>query len=967
RHHDDEKVVFTNAATDPYTNANQGTALLGQNQIVLNDSIGVSNYDVGHIFTRACTDVGGVAGGPVCNDGTKGRGVTCQYTNLIEIVESVMTHELGHQFSASHSWNNCPSSLGQYAASTALEPGSGSTIMSYAGLCGNQNIVFDNDLYFHGASLNQIYFFIENGGGNTCGQRIDTENMFPDLSLPYTNGFSIPKSTPFELTATASDPDGDNLSYCWEGMNPGPVNDIGIQTQNRPTPLFRSFPPTSSPTRVFPRLNTILAGTQSNAEVLPVFSRDLKFRCTVRDNDDLIGGVVWEEVNFKVAEQAGPFKVEFPNLSTDLLVVGAFLEFRWDVANTDKNPVNCQNVNILLSLDGGFTYPIALAENTPNDGSEFIVIPDQTSGSARIKVEAADNIFFDLSDENFIITAPTEPGYALGINPINQQACLPDNITIDINTFSLLDYDSLIQLEVLDGLPSGATAEFSVNPVQASQTSVLTINLQDVTVEGDYTFSLRATAPETDTIVREIQFNTVSNDYSQFAIKGPVDGSSGLTQLPEFSWRGVTAADSYEIEVSTSPAFGDSIKYSSNGIVDTVHFPNILLESNTLYYWRVRPSNSCGVGEFTEVSAFHTESLSCAIFEADNVPINISAQGTPTIESILPITIGGTVSDVNIPVFKGSHDLVKHLDVKLISPAGTEVLLFTDLCGNTSFFDIGFDDESPTDLPCPPIDRNVHKPQNALSVLDGENAQGDWKMQLEVTNTAGEGGALDAWSLELCSNVNLSSPVLVINDTLLVNPGNSRFITNEFLLTEDENNGSFELTYTLVTLPRNGKVFFEEEELVIGSQFSQGDLNFSRVRYEHAGDDKQLDDFKFTVADGEGGWLGILQFDVSIDSDFTISTKEALADTFIELFPNPASQEVTLRFAEAITTDLQLSIFDLQGRQLRLLEYDAIQSSLPRLQDKFSLNVSTLPQGVYLLRLQTSEGVLTKRLVLQRE
>ena len=306
---DNDKLIFTDPDTDPYENSNVGGELLDQNKFYLDGVIGENNYDIGHVLTGGCIDVGGVAGGSVCGD-NKGRGVTCNFSpNILFIVSEIMAHEVGHQFTAGHSWSNCPGNMGQLASSSAFEPGSGSTIMSYSGSCGAQNVQFGSDLYFHVGSLTQMSNFsrIASSPGSACPDPIPTGNSYPDIEWPYENGFYIPISTPFELDAIATDMEGDALTYCWEQYNLGPVSDLGMPFGNAPT--FRSFPPTTQTNRVFPKLTDVISNQSTTVEVLPTYSRNLKFRLTVRDNNPEIGGTVWEEVSFEATEAAGPFLV----------------------------------------------------------------------------------------------------------------------------------------------------------------------------------------------------------------------------------------------------------------------------------------------------------------------------------------------------------------------------------------------------------------------------------------------------------------------------------------------------------------------------------------------------------------------------------------------------------------------------------------------------------------------------------
>ncbi len=401
-----DQLIFTDPNTDPFTN-NDGEAMLEENQAVVDGTIGSANYDIGHVFS---TGGGGIAYlGVVCFAGYKAQGVTGSSAPIGDPYDiDYVAHELGHQFGANHTFNgssgNCSGS--NRNASTAYEPGSGSTIMAYAGICAPQNLQSFSDAYFHSISFDEIVAYTNSYFGNSCAVKINTGNNAPVVTVPA-GGFYIPKGTPFSLTGSAADPDNDILTFCWEEFDLGPAG--APETPSGNAPIFRSWTPGSSPTRYFPRLQDLVNNVFVKGEILPSYSRSLNFRLIARDNKAGGGGVNYNNVSFFVDGEAGPFLVTSPN--TNLTWQGNTVQnITWDVANTDVSSVNCANVNILLSLDGGFTYPIILAENTPNDGNENVTLPDTASASARIKVEAADNIFFDISNQNFVIekTIPVE-------------------------------------------------------------------------------------------------------------------------------------------------------------------------------------------------------------------------------------------------------------------------------------------------------------------------------------------------------------------------------------------------------------------------------------------------------------------------------------------------------------------------------------------------------------------------------
>jgi len=402
-------LIYTNPATDPYTDGD-ALAMLPENQTTIDNIVGTANYDIGHVFG------GQNAGGrgaytSVCQPATKAQGATALSSPIGDFFSvKYVCHELGHQFGAHHIFNsnaatNCSANR---TATTAWEPGSGSTIMSYSGLCAGQDIQSNSDPYFNIGSFEEMRAFIVT---TTCAVVAGTGNTPPAVGGPP-SGLTLPVGTPFSLTATGADAEGDALVYSWQELDLGSAGGpTDAQVANDNVPLFRALPPTTSPTRYFPQLSDVVNNTATVGERLPTVTRRLTFKCVAKDLHQgslgVIGGVTTSDsVKLRVTSAAGPFVVTSPNTPLGW-VGGSTYSVTWNVAGTTANGVNCALVNVRLSTDGGYTYPTALALNAPNNGTATVTLPNVATTQARIMVAAADNYFFDISNTNFTISSPS--------------------------------------------------------------------------------------------------------------------------------------------------------------------------------------------------------------------------------------------------------------------------------------------------------------------------------------------------------------------------------------------------------------------------------------------------------------------------------------------------------------------------------------------------------------------------------
>lgn len=958
-HPDNDTLIFLNPSTDPYRVPNLGSALLGENPPIINTRINVNSYDLGHVFTNRCDDVGGVVSGRACDNAGKARGVTCDASgNIVRTVENIMVHEVAHQFAVSHSWNNCPGNDGQRAGQAAFEPGSGSTIMSYQGACGTANNMsfISSPQYYHIGSIQQFINFSRGGFGETCADLSPVNNNEPEIVWPYTNGFAIPLSTPFMLEANATDPDGDALLFNWEQYDLGNANNLCDQNAN--SPLFRSLPP--SPTgnqRYFPAQNTVRRGLNDCEEQLPLFDRELNFRLTARDRNPLGGGTVWQQLTFNVDGNAGPFRVTSQTSLAETYAAGSFINVTWDVANTNVAPVNCQAVNILLSMDDGITFPYILSENTVNDGAEGVTLPVVEGDRARIKVEAADNIFYQLSPSRFNIVTPTAPGFTFVPSNTTNFICLPQLGEVEFFTAPLLGYDSTLTLRIANTLPSGVVANLSETQIVPGSSSMLSVDFSAFNQTDSVRIVIEASGPSVDTALREILFDVVSNDFSDLSLIGPFDGQSGLSGLPVFSYTPSSRATRHILQVSDDPLFG----LGTTEIIDPDPAGSDLgqlLALNSVYFWRILPSNRCGDDFDVATNAFHTFAANCQSYTNDE-PLIIPANLRETVNATISIAESGQVNDLNVPIVDVQFANMQDIRVVLEAPDGTEARLYSRRCQGDRLL-TGFDDESPITFSCnpPPIDGGLRKPQNPLSIFNGKEIQGDWNLRVEALEPSTSGGQFRNFEIEFCANIVSQAPTLDLN-LVEVPLGGFQILERSVLSANDPDNGSTDLEFIVVTLPTRGHLELYGSVLSIGDRWNMSQSQTGALVYvDDNGVTPGTDSMSIVLTDNSGNLIATPTINFDIAEGFVVSNQNIEASSVeMLLAPNPTQAFTTVRWG-APSQGGQLNIIDGQGRLVA-------QQQVADGQRDAQIDMSTMPKGVYHINYRGEEGTRTLRLIVQ--
>lgn len=953
---ENDKLIQLDPATDPYTKPTEGRTCMGQNTDVVNSILGSSNkYDLGHVYTNNCTDVGGVAMlGSICQS-NKGAGCSCYYAGLITITVQVTSHEMGHQLSANHTFNNCTSDS-QNAGDNGFEPGGGSTIMGYGGLCPGNNFVNANDDYYHNGSLVEIYSHIRSttGGAFGCAEKVPTSNNLPEVSINVPQGKVIPKGTPFVLDGSGSDPDGDRLYFNWEQKDgSGTLCPLGEPSGT--CPLFRSIAPDTLSYRIFPRPLRLLAGQNTDDEVLPQYSREINFSLTARDKNPEGGMAVWKTLKIVADANAGPFKVTKPN-EGEQYEAGQIIDVTWDVANTDKAPINCKYVDIYLSRKSALHVSdknlTLIAGRVPNDGSAQVQLNGTLGSDARILIKGVDNIFFDISNFRFTIAKSSKPRAYVDVDKYYEKVCLPNASIVNIKTEAIEGFTGNLNYAV-GGLPQGINASFTKSSAPVGEGNELKFDIDNVVPSGIYRLAYYIINETNDSIAKEIELEVTSTDFSSLASLTPLNGEKDA-ELPTFTWNKSGNATSYKLEVSKDPTFA-STEFSTT-VTDSTYRHFKTFDKKSVFYWRVRAINACKEGPWTDIQSFGTLTQDCKLYSASGLPSNISGSGTPMIESRINVPTGTNISDVNVTKLKINHANFIDLTGTLVSPSGKRVVLWDKICEKSLNIEVLIDDQAPNNFSCSNTASGQYRPKEKLEGFNGLDATGAWVLEIKDSKS-GNGGKLDAFDLEICASVSVENPVLVKDNLLTVLPTDIGTINSNYLLAEDKNNTAAELTFTVTKTPIYGALRLNGNALAIGSTFTQDDINNNRLTYVFTSNVLLPinDGFNYLVKDTEGGWFGVNTFNIQVEK--TNATNDLLDESLINVYPNPSTGLLNVELRQGATSFNKVKMYSAMGK----LVY---QQQL--LGKNLTIDMSEQLNGIYFVEFTNGLNRVIKKIILTR-
>lgn len=880
-----DTLIFFDPASDPYTNSNLG-AMLTENTETISNRIGLANFDIGHVFG---TDAGGLAQlGCVCT-ANKAAGASAPF-GVYSGVHFYLTpcHEIGHQLGATHSFNLCDNQ--NETSSSGYEPGSGSTIMSYAGAsnCGPNYVQGRSDAYFHSFSIQQMKQFVRAGIGSLCGTLNPLVQNEPMTTILSPTGIAIPILTPFELEGRAIDDFSDPMTFTWEELDLGVKSILGQPSGT--APLFRSYSPTTSPTRIFPTLSSVLSNQKMSTEVLPSTTRDLNFRFLARDNDPLGGGTHWSDFQIRAIHTAGPFRIS--NLNTkDTFYRNEPVYLAWDVANTDRMPISTKKVTIYWTDKGGQSFDLVLKRDIPNDGGEWITLPDAATTKGRIKIKATDNVYFDINDADLTVLDQLNPALTTWSEPDLLPLCEGGlgEVTIKTSTTSSNDTIQLLATSAL----SNFSLQFSKLRLTKNDSARLFIRLHMNRFIEDSSLHIKGINTRTkDTISFHLRINIIQlkNRYIS-----PANNQDQVATSPLFRWEKTSPDNEYLIEVAENPTFKTIVWSRSIQPSDTTAVPDVPFKTNTVYYWRIRPKEYC-FSDAIPFVVFHTQSIACKTFQPIDLPKFISATGTPRIISEIIVEDIFHISQITIPLVKGTHEFIGDLRVSLKAPSGDSIIIWNQLCNNLSNFHLGFEDDAAIPLTCPLTDRKLHKSQEPLGGLIHTTTKGSWKLQIQDLNN-GSGGSLDDWALQLCGALIQNGPFIKTNDTVEVIELQSKIIDITHFEALDIDSGPNNIKFILLKDPGNGQLIKNTADvLTIGSEILQSDINSGRIVFRaNRVNADTLESIPLLLMDEKNNWSGIQTLTVRVIKDITIPIHhQASRSRLLQAYPNPFYEEVSL-------------------------------------------------------------------------
>tara|TARA_B110000285_G_scaffold211250_1_gene253778 strand:- start:1293 stop:5123 length:3831 start_codon:yes stop_codon:yes gene_type:complete len=743
----DDSLLYEDPESDPFTGSFEEEL-----QNTLDEIIGDDAYDVGHLFDYGQPNGDAGCIGCVCASGSKGRGYSThpfrdifggEYRNDYFDLDYA-AHEIGHQFGALHSFSFDAEGTGYNA-----EPGSGSTIMGYAGIAGEDNVQLHGDPYFHYYSIQNILEELPTFGCAT------TESYNLDVfTIDAGKDYSIPIGTAYELLPESHESQA-GTTFCWEQLDSGQVTSASFGPYDAKGALARSLPPSESALRTIPNMNQVLLGdlTQENPvvddswETVPLVARSMKWGLSVRKSSESGIQLAQDFLSINVLSSSGPFELTSQNEPSVVWKGGTRETVEWNVANTDERPIAISAVTIYLSSDGGLTFSHLLADDVPNTGTAEVLIPNTIDTSeARLKIKAKGGIFFAVNSANFTIQSSN---LILQFEKHLQENCNSNSIQYDFTLERKEGYDDTFSLQLND-LPSGVQAQLSRTTFSTANTfGSLTLTGIANLEPADYSLLLK-TITNNETKGFEFVLKQRSASISPAVLISPLNKAVAQDINTLLLWGGDLNSDASQVQLSLSGNFNEIL-------TDTIVSKNQLtiknLIADTQYFWKVKRQNVCGESLFSETFSFRTSEISCLEVGTKNLPkVLQDASDSQEGETIAEININYDlpILDVNVLV-DIEHTWVGDLTLYLESPVGTRYLLSSEIGdSDDNYTQTLFDQEASLSISesIAPFSGSFF-PSQSISSLYGTSVRGMWRLVIIDKYTEDTGQLID-FSLYFC-------------------------------------------------------------------------------------------------------------------------------------------------------------------------------------------------------------------------
>ncbi len=571
---ENNQVLYSlNSETDPYTSKNNFNTQL---QNTLNTIIGSENYHLGHLL-HFDSIISGNAGciGCVCSDNQKGKAYSIIDDPESEFLINLMAHEIGHQLGAYHSQSSSNCSSG--SNNSMIEPGSGSTIMSYAGFC-YPNVQHRSDSYFNNHSKKEMLSYISN---LSCYQSILSAQN--NTSISCTDEVYLPANTPFYLKAQVINENYGQL-YQWEQNDPEINSTNQVPNSSKVNgPIIRSFAPSPQKTRFIPNLID-LKNQEHEWEVLPSIERNLNFKLSSSYSTDDNFNYYEDNTLIHIHENAGPVEVTSQNSPNITYTLNNPIEITWSVNQTDQYPINNSSVDVLLSTDGGITYNYTIATQIPNSGYFQINTNNLPStDNARIMIKGNQSPFFNINNYDFKII-----GNSFYLETENNEidTCINEQVEFNLNYFSS---NSLLDSEVnINYIASSDHLNIALSKTHLnSDENNLTVSITNQSTEESNEWVdiiVSNNSNESSNVRLLINYH----EYEDVIIQNPENEEIIATNSVNLEWLGNSSE--YIIELASDINFNSIIQESST---TSNNFWIENLDFNNNYYWRVTPKNNC--------------------------------------------------------------------------------------------------------------------------------------------------------------------------------------------------------------------------------------------------------------------------------------------------------------------------------------------------------------------------------------